>query len=150
MFLQITFPLIALFSLNAAGLENSIPGQVYTAEQHLKDIKMLLESLKYEDHEIGLFSSEKRSTNQALNVINKVLEERLKKSGNRCSLRLSIPTLAILIHREILIIPGSEASSFYPTFIELIKKRNEELKRLKTEDPNMVNVEKNIEDHKND
>jgi hypothetical protein len=145
MFLQITFLLIATFSLNASGLENTIPGQVYTAEQHLKDIKMLLESLKYKDTEIGFFSFQKKATNQIISVIDKAFEKQLKRVSHHEFLTSSMPTLHTIIYKiKCLTIPPSKRFSFNKAFLSLVEKREKEEERLKKED----RLEKSIEDHK--
>jgi hypothetical protein len=115
-----------------------------------KIIKVLLKWLKYEDHEIGFFSSEKRKTNQTLSVIEEVFEERLKEISNHDFLLTTTPLLYVTIHRgKGLTIQPSKALCFYKTFIDLVNKCSKELQRLKKENQNTVNVENNIEDHNN-
>ena len=70
LFKIISFLLILLNSLHISGNQSTIQEQQpYTAEQHLHDIKALLESIKYKNNEIYFFSFNKKELNKKIHFI---------------------------------------------------------------------------------
>jgi hypothetical protein len=123
MFLQITFLFISIFSLNVSCLENSIPGQVYTAEQHFEDIKALLNILKMDNPD--------NETNRKVDSMCSFLEKKLTTFKNKTFLKKAFPFINDMIHqRKDVIIPGEKRDEFYIRESKIKIKRSSELIRL--------------------
>ncbi len=136
LFKIISFLLILLNSLHISGNQNSIyEQQPYTAEQHLHDVKTLLESIKYKDNEIYFFSFEKKRLNKKIDVVNRVFEEWFNQLPHHLFINSTPVSLyKIIYEKKFLRIPKDKKLFFNSKMLNIIEKCQSENERLRQEE----------------
>lgn len=137
------FAVIGLCSLHISGNQSTVQEQQpYTAEQHLHDVKTLLESIKYKDDEIYFFSFDKKELNKKIHFLNKFFEEKLNKMSHHSFINYTPVLLYKMIYEEkFLSIPKDKKSFFNRTMVNIIEKCENENKRLEQEKLQTVNLQ---------
>lgn len=126
------FAVIGLCSLHISGVQEQQP---YTAKQHLHDVKTLLESIKYKDDEISFFSFDKKKLNETIDIVNRVFEERFNQLPHLSFINDTPVLLYTIIYKEkFLKIPKDKKLFFNSKLLNIIKKCENENKRLEQEE----------------
>lgn len=130
------FAVIGLCSLHISGNQSTVQEQQpYTAEQHLHDVKTLLESIKYKDNEIYFFSFEKKRLNKKIDVVNRVFEEWFNQLPHHLFINSTPVSLyKIIYEKKFLRIPKDKKLFFNSQMLRIIEKTQNENKRLEQEE----------------
>lgn len=130
------FAVIGLCSLHMSGSQSTVQEQQpYTAKQHLHDVKALLESIKYKDHEISFFSFDKKKLNTKIDLVNRVFEERFNQLPHHSFINNTPVLLYKIIYKEkFLRIPTDKKLFFNFKLLNIIEKCQNENKRLEQEE----------------